>query len=91
MNNFIGPLVECNQEIKGFGGTSTGGVKIGRIRWDWLYNTGKGHKFLTPSSYCVTQVGERLLIPQQWEQVQKDDNPIQGTCSTIYARDVRLY
>ena len=53
MDDFIDPLVECNQAIKLFGGTETGGVNIGTIRWEWLNNTGKRHKLLIPKSYYV--------------------------------------
>ena len=66
MDEFIRPLVEYNRAIKGFLGTSTGGVKIGTIRWEWLYNTGKRHKLLIPKSYYFPQGGELLLISQYW-------------------------
>ena len=46
MDDFICPLVECNITIKGFGDTSTVGVKIGTIKWEWLDKNGKRHKFL---------------------------------------------
>ena len=46
MDGFICPLVECNITIKGFGDTSTVGVKIGTIKWEWLDKNGKRHKFL---------------------------------------------
>ena len=32
IDNFICPLVECDCDIKGFGGTRKGGVKIGTIK-----------------------------------------------------------
>ena len=33
MDDFIGPLVECNITIKGFGDTGNVGVNIGKIKW----------------------------------------------------------
>ena len=91
MDDFIGPLVECNQPIKGFGGTRPGIVKTRTRRWRWLYNNGKRHKFPISNSYYVPQGGEQIMRPQNWEQAQKYENTIQGTGRTIDTRAVSLY
>ena len=79
MDDFIGPLVECNNSIKGFGGTRKGEVKIVTIKWKWLGKYWKRHKFLIPKSYYVTQGVSQLLSPRHWSQAQRYENTIQGT------------
>ena len=68
MGDFIGPLVECNWEIKGCGGKKTGGLKTGTIRWEWLYSTGKSLKLLIHKSYYVPHGGSQILSPHNWAQ-----------------------
>ena len=91
MIDFNVPLVEQNQYIKGYRGTTTKVMNIGMIRWECLYKTGERQKFLIPKSYHVTQGGAQLLSPQHWAQSHKDKKYIQGTGITIHAREVRLY
>ena len=54
-------------------------------------NNGKRQKFLIPNFYNFPQEESQLLSPQYWAQAQKSENQIQGTGSTTYAREVRLY
>ena len=61
IEDFEGPLEECNRAIKGFGGTRTEGVQIGTLKWKWLDDDGKTHTFLIPKSYYVPQGKVRLL------------------------------
>jgi hypothetical protein len=54
IEDFEGHLVDSNRSIKGFGGTRTTNVKIGALKWKWLDDEGKEHKFLIPKS-CYVQ------------------------------------
>jgi len=90
IEDFEGPLAECNRAIKGFGGTRTEGVQIGTLKWKWLDDEGRTHTFLIPKSYYVPQGKVRLLSPQHWAQTRKDFSPIQGTTSETTATHVTL-
>ena len=90
IEDFEGPLEECNRAIKGFRGTRTEGVQIGTLKWKWLDDSGRAHTFLIPKSYYVPQGKVRLLSPQHWAQTRKDFSPTQGTTSETTARHVIL-
>jgi hypothetical protein len=69
--DFEGQLHECGRSIRGFGGTTIGGVKMGTLVWKWEDNEGKIHQFRIKNSYYVPHGGVRLLSPQHWAQTQK--------------------
>ena len=62
----VGKLIDTNRTIKSFGGTRTTNVQRGTLRWRWLDNDGKTHKFLIPNSYYVPSGKVRLLRPRHW-------------------------
>jgi len=89
-DDFVGPLLDCNRAIKGFGGTRTVGIKMGTIRWRWLDDDGKIHTFLIPKSYYVPQGKVRLLSPQHLAQQLKDVKPQEGTRCITESRQITL-
>ena len=55
IDDFDGPLQDCNHAIKGFGRTRTTNIKIGTIIWKWGDDKGKIHKFRIPNSFYVPE------------------------------------
>ena len=49
--DFVGELRDCNKSMKGYGGTRTGNLKIGTLRWKWADDKGHVSKFLILKSY----------------------------------------
>jgi hypothetical protein len=92
IEDFEGHLSDSNRSIKGFGGTRTTNVKMGTIKWKWLDDEGKEHKFLIPKSYYVPDGKVRLLSPQHWAQSMKKGNkPVQGAGSETIHNKVTLF
>ena len=80
IEDFEGQLYDSNRVIKGFGGTRTQNVKMGTIKWKWLDDEGKEHKFIIPKSYYVPDGKVRLLSPQHWGQTMKtNEKSLLGT------------
>ena len=74
IEDFQGPLRDSGRQIKGFGGTTTGNIKIGTIVWRWQDDQGRTQKFVIPNSFYSPDGGVRLLSPQHWARTQKDFN-----------------
>jgi len=79
IDDFIGPLTDCERTIRGFGGTSIHNVKHGTIQWKWEDDNGMVHNFTIPKSYYVPEGKVRLLSPQHWAQVQKEKDASETT------------
>jgi hypothetical protein len=56
IEDFVGPLEDSKQLIKGFGGTRTSNIKIGTLAWKWLDNKGK----TTPVSHT------KIVLRSKW-------------------------
>lgn len=92
IEDFEGQLYDSNRVIKGFGGTRTQNVKMGTIKWKWLDDEGKEHKFIIPKSYYVPDGKVRLLSPQHWCQTMKTNKkPILGSGSETVHNKVTLF
>jgi hypothetical protein len=60
-------------------------IQIGTVSWDILDDHGARHTILLPNTYYVPHSPHRLLSPQHWAQVAKDDFPHKdGTWSATY-------
>ena len=88
--DFIGPLKDSTRTIKGFMGTKTTNVKVGTLLWKWLDDEGKLHQFHIPNSYFVPDCNVRLLSPQHWAKMIKDNRPLEGTGCMTTSRSVKL-
>ena len=74
VEDFVGPLKECNWVIKGFKGTKATYVKIGTIKWSCLDKTGSAQGTRIPNSYVIPVGGVYLLTPQHWDWAQGGNN-----------------
>ena len=72
VTDFIGELVDCNRTIKGFGGTRTTNIKMGKTKWSWLDDEGMVNTHHIPNSYYAPEGGVRLLSPHHLDQASKD-------------------
>ena len=88
INDFVGPLHDCNRAINGFGGTKTTQVKMGTIEWKIMDDNGRVHTMWIPKSFYVPKGQARLWSPQHVAKVQKD---IEGTGSETNGKQVTLY
>ena len=74
------------RKVKGISGNSSdlGRVMQGTIQWDLEDDDGVTHHILLPNSYYVPGATSKLLSPQHWAQMAKDNRPIpRGTwCAT---------
>ena len=60
------------------------------ISWNIEDDQGRKHTIILPNSYYAP-TGERLLSPQHWAQMTKDDYPIQhGTCCITTGSCIQL-
>ena len=90
IDDFVdGQVTKLNRAIKGFGGTMN--MSQGTLIWKWTDDNGELHRFEIPNSYYVPEGKVRLLSPQHWAQLQKDEKPIQGTGETTDAKNVTLF
>ena len=72
-------------------GTKTTNVKVGTLLWKWLDDEGKLHQFHIPNSYFVPDCNVRLLSPQHWAKMMKDNRPLEGTGCTTMSKSVQLW
>ena len=89
IEDFIDNPVESKRTIKGFGGTKVENIMRGTIKWEWLDDEGKKHRFIIPNSYYVPSGSVRLLSPQHWAQTQLRNNVKKGNdigCDTKHDR-----
>ena len=83
--DFVGKLEEMQKWIKGYGGKRLYDVYKGTMRWQIADSKGLIHEVLIPDSYHVPGTEYRLISPQHWAQVKKDDST---TCTTFHDRAV---
>ena len=89
IDDFVGPVRDCNRIVKGFGGSKTSNVKIGTLKWSWEDDKGLKTTHLIPNSYYSQLGGVRLLSPQHFAQVSSNKGPRAGSKTT--AKDITLY
>ena len=79
-------LTPTTRKVKGISGNSSdlGRVMQGTIQWDLEDDDGVTHCILLPNSYYVPGATSKLLSPQHWAQMAKDNRPLpRGTwCAT---------
>ena len=85
LDDFIGPVEDVHRvRVKGIGG-SVSGIKRGTLKWHIEDDQGKVHTLLLPGSYFVPGSPSRLLSPQHWAQIAKDNKPKpRGTWCATY-------
>ena len=86
LDDFEGPLVDCNRVIKGFGGTRHFNIQMGTLNWAWENDKGERHKFLIPNSYYIPQGKVRLLSPQHWAKTQQRKRSTTTHCLTDHEK-----
>ena len=86
LDDFEGPLVDCNRVIKGFGGTRHFNIQMGTLNWAWENDKGERHKFLIPNSYYIPQGKVRLLSPQHWAKTQQRKRSTMTHCQTDHEK-----
>ena len=89
--DFPGELTECKRAIKGFGGARTYNVWQGTLQWDWDDDQGVPHRMTIPRSYYVPEGYVRLLSPQHWAQMRKNQDKRGGAGTTTTAQHVTLF
>lgn len=83
--DFIDKLIPCARvKVKGLVGYAPGIVMKGTIQWKIDDDNGVPHTLTLPGSYYVANATAKLLSPQHWAQVAKDNRPLpRGTwCGT---------
>ena len=88
IEDFVGPMRECNKVVKGFGGSRTSNVKMGTLKWSWDDDNGIRTTHMIPNSYYSKDGGVRLLSPQHFAQTTPVANERTGSRTT--ARSVVL-
>ena len=91
IDDFEGVIQDSNRVIKGFGGATTGKVKIGTIVWNWCDDKGEKHRFKIPNSYYVPSGNVRLLSPQHWAKTQTTKTTKGGTGETTNRESTTLF
>jgi GAG-pre-integrase domain len=80
VRDFVGPLIETDQVVKGFAGSRTGNVQKGTIEWAIEDDNGRVTTHRIPNSYYIPQGKVRLLSPQHWAaELPKPLRPPAGT------------
>jgi len=88
--DIVGTPIPIRARVQGFGGTATPVTHRVTIQWNIEDDLGRRHTVTLPNSYYAP-TGERLLSPQHWAQVAKDNYPkIDGTCCITTATDIKL-
>lgn len=91
IDDFIDPPLPINKRIKGLNGT-IGGLMVGTIKWNIEDDDGKIHPVILPNSLYIPDATSRLLSPQHWAQVAKDNKPKpNGTWCATYADRIVLF
>ena len=49
IDDFVGPMRDCNKVVKGFGGSRTSNVKMGTLKWSWDDDEGVKTTHLIPN------------------------------------------
>ena len=63
--DFIGTLTNYSVTICGYAGDTTRNLQKGTIRWKWVDDAGRVHKFMIPNSIYDPR-GHKILDPQHW-------------------------
>jgi hypothetical protein len=91
LKDVVGEPVPIKANVKGFGGSYTPVTHRVTIKWTIEDDSGMRHTITLPNSYYAPH-GERLLAPQHWAQVAKDNYPsVNGTCCLTTDKSVILY
>jgi hypothetical protein len=92
IKDFINPPIAVkDKKVKGIGGLVSN-VMTGTIQWKIEDNAGQVHTIVLPNSLYVKDATARLLSPQHWAQVVKDNKPNpNGTWCATYDDRVVLH
>jgi hypothetical protein len=91
IDDFIDAPIPLNKKVKGLNSTVDGAM-IGTIKWRIEDDDGKPHEIILPQSLYIRSATSRLLSPQHWAQVAKDNSPSpNGTWCATFADRVVLY
>jgi hypothetical protein len=92
LEDFIGETRETSKRVKGIGGTIVQGIRVGTIKWQIEDDEGVVHDLLLTNSYYVPSSPSRLLSPQHWAQLAKDNKPKpRGTWCATYDYEIIVY
>ena len=91
LKDVVGHPVPIRAYVKGFGGNPTPVTHKVTIRWCIEDDQGRRHYIELPNSY-YSPTGEKLLCPQQWSQIAKDNYPTpDGTCCLTTGSSIKLF
>jgi hypothetical protein len=92
ISDFVTPPVPMNnRKVKGIGGLMSD-VMIGTIKWSIEDDEGQVHDIVLPESIYLKGGTSRLLSPQHWAQIAKDNHPKpHGTWCATYHDHVVLH
>ena len=91
IDDFIDAPIPINKKVKGLSG-HIDGIMVGTIKWHIEDDDGKIHTIILPNSMYIKNATSRLLSPQHWAQVAKDNQPTpNGTWCATFADRVILY
>ena len=82
IDDFVGPVRDCNRIVKGFRGSRTSNVKMGTLKWSWDDDEGVKTTHLIPNSYYLKIGGVRLLSTQHFAQESQKNNKSAGSRTT---------
>jgi len=89
-DDFIGTPTKVNVRVKGIQGHSTSALK-GTVQWDIHDDDGQRHSIVLPNTYYIESLPLRLLSPQHFAQVRKNqETSPTGTVSYTTADSVVL-
>ena len=91
IENFEGQVIDSRRAIKVLGGKRNVNVKTGTIIWKWSDDDERGNRFNITNYYYIPDGKVLLLIPQNWEKIQKDIKPIQSTSETTVDNECNLF
>jgi hypothetical protein len=82
--------IKVRNKVEGIGGSISEVYKT-TIKWSFEDNDGLSHDILLPGSYYVPTAPSRLLSPQHWAQIAKDNYPLpRGTWCATYDDCIEL-
>lgn len=91
LSDFIKAPRKSDKVIQGINGM-VNAIQVGTVQWHILDDFGEKHTLILPNTYYVPHSPHRLLSPQHWAQVAKDDFPRKdGTWSATYRDSIVMY
>jgi hypothetical protein len=83
-SDFVGSTTKIRAKIKGINGISQTCLR-GTVKWSFNDSDGRRHDHLISGTYYCPDLPCRLLSPQHWAQVRRDNLPVKGgtVCETL--------